>query len=516
MEIDLIELRKQQEKTRREREEKLKKRKLGYDHPQSFDGISVGNSDQSNFKVRGWIENSREVDFSDKRNTYNNRIHNNRNDFDIQLNQNSLNVSNQDFNRIDRSDFHRGYRSNEQSIVRGNVNHFNRNDGYNNHNKNNYNSFHVSQEKDWNDNNRQNNHEFRRERIDDKNDFKFCGRNRSEGHRTTEIDEIMKNDYSQHFVDSGERPQNFVRDASMTDRFEEYPILKDLLQKKDELINLRNTQPFYMNADLKELDLLSFGTPFDVILIDPPLEEYYLRSLERDQTEAKKEDEKCPFWTIEELEKLNIPAISANPCFLFLWTGNGGEGLEMGRRLLKKWGFRRSEDIVWVKTNKENPHATPLREKGATFIRTKEHCLMGIKGSVRRNIDAHIIHSNIDTDVIIAEEPRLGSTRKPEELYSIIEHFCLGRRRLELFGEDHNIRPGWVTVGDKILSSNWDKDLYHSYFESVSIFGNLLGTTHEIETLRPRSPSRDDSKLIFYNRDKKIPSKGPPDRDLEV
>jgi N6-adenosine-specific RNA methylase IME4 len=60
---------------------------------------------------------------------------------------------------------------------------------------------------------------------------------------------------------------------------------------------------------------------------------------------------------------------------------------------------------------------------------------MGIRGSVRRNLDAHVIHSNIDTDVIIAEEPKLGSTRKPEELYSIIEHFCLGRRRLELFGE---------------------------------------------------------------------------------
>lgn len=38
---------------------------------------------------------------------------------------------------------------------------------------------------------------------------------------------------------------------------------------------------------------------------------------------------------MEELENLNIPAIAANPCFLFLWTGNGGEGLEIGRRLFK-------------------------------------------------------------------------------------------------------------------------------------------------------------------------------------
>ena len=31
---------------------------------------------------------------------------------------------------------------------------------------------------------------------------------------------------------------------------------------------------------------------------------------------------------------------------------------------------------------------------------------------------------------------------KPEEIFHIIEHFCLGRRRLHLFGTDNTIRPG--------------------------------------------------------------------------
>ena len=44
------------------------------------------------------------------------------------------------------------------------------------------------------------------------------GRGRSRG---------AQNDYSQHFVDTGYRPQNFVRDLDYTsDRFEEYPKLK--------------------------------------------------------------------------------------------------------------------------------------------------------------------------------------------------------------------------------------------------------------------------------------------------
>ena len=50
---------------------------------------------------------------------------------------------------------------------------------------------------------------------------------------------------------------------------------------------------------------------------------------------------------------------------------------------------------------------------------------MGIKGTVRRNQDSHVIHSNVDTDIIVAEEFPFGSTRKPDEMYSVIEHFCL-------------------------------------------------------------------------------------------
>ncbi|KAJ8542342.1 hypothetical protein K7X08_017208 [Anisodus acutangulus] len=109
------------------------------------------------------------------------------------------------------------------------------------------------------------------------------------------------------------------------------------------------------------------------------------------------------YWTFEEIMNLKIEAI-ADTSFVFLWVGDG-VGLEQGRQCLKKWGFCRCEDICWVKTNKTN--ATPgLRHDSHTlFQRSKEHCLLGIKGTVRRSTDGHIIHANIDTDVIIAEEP---------------------------------------------------------------------------------------------------------------
>lgn len=49
--------------------------------------------------------------------------------------------------------------------------------------------------------------------------------------------------------------------------------------------------------------------------------------------------------------------------------------------------------------------------------RVKEHCLVGLKGDVKRASDSHFIHANIDTDVIVEEEYPMGSTRKPDEIY---------------------------------------------------------------------------------------------------
>lgn len=113
------------------------------------------------------------------------------------------------------------------------------------------------------------------------------------------------NDYSQHFVDTGERPQNFIRDTGkfhmmcfclfpplrpsnvspyrnchpspspgLKNRFEEYPKLRELIRLKDEFAQSRATPPMYLRTDLSRFDLGELQSKFDVILIEPPLEEY--------------------------------------------------------------------------------------------------------------------------------------------------------------------------------------------------------------------------------------------------
>lgn len=263
----------------------------------------------------------------------------------------------------------------------------------------------------------------------------------------------------------------------------DYPKLNELIKLKDNFIRKRNTPPCYVKADLRDFKLTDLGK-FDVILMDPPWEEYHRRAKQYFSTE-KLDDP----WTFEQIAELPIDEISDNPSFLFLWVGN--EGLDEGRALFKKWGFKRCEDIVWLKTNKTVPKDARLAMKNSkildtssTLQRVKEHCLVGLKGDIKRTSDSYFIHANIDTDVIVDEEPPNGGTEKPKEIYQIIERFCLGRKRLELFGSKDNIRPGWLTVGMNLPGTNFDYNAYHSQFET----DRYLGTTNEIENLRPKSP----------------------------
>lgn len=97
---------------------------------------------------------------------------------------------------------------------------------------------------------------------------------------------------------------------------------------------------------------------FDVILLTPP-----------------------PSTTFDELAALDLGRAAATPGFVWLWVGSGqtgagagaagsgeegnvggGVGLEKGRELLNLWGYRRCEDIVWLKTNKRDPEGDLAKE----------------------------------------------------------------------------------------------------------------------------------------------------------
>ncbi|KAM0749171.1 MT-A70-domain-containing protein [Meredithblackwellia eburnea MCA 4105] len=264
-------------------------------------------------------------------------------------------------------------------------------------------------------------------------------------------EDSIRNDYSNHYVRTGSRPQNHLRGADLEHRFAEYPKLSSLLQLKHSQLSIptHSIPPTYLLSETTPLSLSSLApNRFDVILLSP-----------------------SPEVTFESLKALELGRIAASPGFVWLWVGSGqpgdGVGLERGRELISSWGYRRCEDIVWLKTNKNSPSTDLVRESSSLFTSTVEHCLMGIRGTVRRSNDPWFVHCNVDTDVIVWEGDDSDPNLKPPELQSVIENFCLGTRRLHLFGSPTSLRRGWVTMGPSFLSSSDGGELVEKYVRTI-------------------------------------------------
>lgn len=96
-----------------------------------------------------------------------------------------------------------------------------------------------------------------------------------------------------------------------------------------------------------------------------------------------------------------------------------------------------------------------------------EHCIVAYKKSAKMEqlpgcIDECLLWANrgVDVDVIVSEVRE--TSRKPDEIYSIIERIAPGRshRRLELFGRKHNVRTGWLTLGNQLGDTRvYDQDV---------------------------------------------------------
>ena len=69
--------------------------------------------------------------------------------------------------------------------------------------------------------------------------------------------------------------------------------------------------------------------------------------------------------------------------------------------------------------------------------------LVGLKSKISTSgepVWPRWINRGIDTDVIVSEVRE--TSRKPDEVYRIIERMCPGGRKLEIFGRKHNTQPG--------------------------------------------------------------------------
>eukprot|EP00992_Anisonema_acinus_P000658 TRINITY_DN10241_c0_g1_i1.p1 TRINITY_DN10241_c0_g1~~TRINITY_DN10241_c0_g1_i1.p1 ORF type:complete len:190 (+),score=31.09 TRINITY_DN10241_c0_g1_i1:2-571(+) len=146
-----------------------------------------------------------------------------------------------------------------------------------------------------------------------------------------------------------------------------------------------------------------------------------------------------PYGTMRDDEMRAMPVGSLSDAgLIFLWVT--GRAMELGRECLELWGYKIMEEIVWVKIN-QLQRIIRTGRTGHWLNHSKEHCLVGLKGSPPLN-------RGVDCDVIVSEVRE--TSRKPDEIYGIIERCCPDGRKLEIFGRNHNIHDGWLVLGNQL------------------------------------------------------------------
>ncbi|KAF9563726.1 MT-A70-domain-containing protein [Agrocybe pediades] len=190
--------------------------------------------------------------------------------------------------------------------------------------------------------------------------------------------------------------------------------------------------PQWINCDLRTFDYSTLGK-FHVIMADPPWDIHM----------------SLPYGTMndDEMRKMPIPMLQ-DEGFLFLWVT--GRAMEVGRECMRVWGYTRIDEVVWVKTN-QLQRVIRTGRTGHWLNHTKEHMLVGVKTNLDANGQLKFpswANRGLDTDVIVSEVRE--TSRKPEEVYGLIERVCPGGRKVEIFGRRHNARPGWLTLGNQL------------------------------------------------------------------
>jgi len=139
---------------------------------------------------------------------------------------------------------------------------------------------------------------------------------------------------------------------------------------------------------------------------------------------------------LDAIKALPIGELSAEKSHLYLWVPNAllPEGLEV----MKAWGFDYKGNIVWHKVRKDG--GPDGRGVGFYFRNVTELVLFGVKGNLRTLPPGR-------SQVNILRTQKREHSRKPDELYKIIEECSLGPF-LELFARAR--REGWDQWGNEL------------------------------------------------------------------
>jgi N6-adenosine-specific RNA methylase IME4 len=189
-----------------------------------------------------------------------------------------------------------------------------------------------------------------------------------------------------------------------------------------------------MPAGPLDLSLASLraGEPFRTVLLDPP---WRFRNRTGKVAPEHRRLARYQTMTTAEIAALPLRPLMAEPSHCYLWVPNAL--LADGLLALEAWGFTYKANLVWHKVRKDG--GSDGRGVGFYFRNVTELVLFGTRGKLRTAAPGR-------RQVNLFASRKREHSRKPDELYHIIEH-CSPGPYLELFARRR--RPGWLAWGDE-------------------------------------------------------------------
>lgn len=166
---------------------------------------------------------------------------------------------------------------------------------------------------------------------------------------------------------------------------------------------------------------------FGVIYADPP----WKFNVYSDAGLGRSADSWYDTLSTKEICELPILNLAADDCVLLLWTTD--PVLKTAFEVIESWGFTfKTIGFYWVKT------PTTWFGTGYWTRANPEQCLLATIGHPKRK------NANVPKLLL---SPRREHSRKPDEMYDLIENLCYGPY-IELFAR--NKHSNWESLGNEV------------------------------------------------------------------
>jgi N6-adenosine-specific RNA methylase IME4 len=165
------------------------------------------------------------------------------------------------------------------------------------------------------------------------------------------------------------------------------------------------------------------GRKHNVIYADPPWR------YEHCETDNRMIENQYPTMSLDDIRELPVTDIAADDCVLFMWVTS--PKLDEGLSVLKSWGFNYRTCLVWIKDK---------IGMGYYFRQQHELLLVGTRGALPVPLPGNRVSS-------VLEAPRVEHSKKPAEMYEIIERMYAEYPKIELFCRSP--REGWSVWGNQ-------------------------------------------------------------------